>query len=181
MIRGPFYMKEDIAVPLSRVPRWGGHSQHEWSVLQHELAVSICIYEVTGSKRAAAAGLGHDNHETITGDIPTPLGWHLGYEAVKRTKEDVQTAIHTTLGIPESVWPSSYEETVKEADLAGLLVEKQRLLVPEPQSWERAAPDQKWMLAYYDAMDELLGMSPASQVDMYVSEYVRLVTSVGGA
>lgn len=72
----------DIAISLSRMPRFSGHGRVWWSVLDHSLYVSH-LAESTGRelwpnspnmpRALALAGLLHDAHESMTCDVPTPF------------------------------------------------------------------------------------------------------------
>lgn len=71
----------DIAVGLSRQPRFGGQTTRWWSVLDHTLFCDELLqsrhrqYHGWGdlSSRYRLAVLLHDAHEALTGDIPSPL------------------------------------------------------------------------------------------------------------
>jgi hypothetical protein len=178
VITGPFSMIRDLAHPLSLTARYVGHTHEPWSVAAHSVAVARTIEAVTGDAAAAAAGLLHDAHEAVIGDIPTPAAWAIGYDAVKAVKEQVQAAIHRALQIPVNKHPSAYKEYVDSADHAALHVEKQLLMVPEPRLWAVPVPDHDWMLAMFQEVRDLLGKEFAFGVraaDIFVYEYARLV------
>lgn len=79
----------DIAVGLSRQPRFGGQTLQWWSVLDHSLFCDALVRSdlaergyppVAGAyddaeslRRCRLAVLLHDAHEALTGDVPTPL------------------------------------------------------------------------------------------------------------
>jgi hypothetical protein len=73
----------DIAVGLSRQPRFAGQTRRQWSVLDHTLFGDELIkLEPTWNREAPApaglrgfrlAWLLHDAHEAITGDVPTDV------------------------------------------------------------------------------------------------------------
>lgn len=68
----------DIAISLSRLPRFLGHTRIPYSVAAH----SLFVYDLAratpglhGHARASfsAAALLHDGHEAYLGDVPTPV------------------------------------------------------------------------------------------------------------
>jgi hypothetical protein len=61
----------DIAIGLSRIPRWAGATVRPWSVLQHSLAVGSLLSAENPVVHLAA--LVHDMEEVATGDIPSPF------------------------------------------------------------------------------------------------------------
>jgi len=65
----------DIALSLSRIPRFGGHTRRWWSVLDHSVFVYLLAVEM--DKREyhdlSLALLLHDAHETMTGDVPSDV------------------------------------------------------------------------------------------------------------
>jgi hypothetical protein len=66
----------DIAVSLSRQPRFAGHCRRWWSVLDHSLFCDELVKrEDFGDKinHARLAMLLHDAHESVTADVPTDM------------------------------------------------------------------------------------------------------------
>ena len=63
----------DIALVLSRTPRWAGHTREFLSVGQHSINVSLLVKEYGGSGRDQMIGLLHDATEAYMCDIPSPL------------------------------------------------------------------------------------------------------------
>lgn len=65
----------DIAVGLSRIPRWAGATIRgsEWSVLHHVLACGRLARRAKFSPEAVLFAYLHDMEEMATGDIPTPF------------------------------------------------------------------------------------------------------------
>lgn len=61
----------DIAVALSRQPRFAGHCRRWWSVLDHTLFCDDLARGTAAQLRLAL--LLHDAHEAITADIPTDV------------------------------------------------------------------------------------------------------------
>jgi len=64
---------EDIALALSRIPRFGGHCRTPWSVLQHSLVCEQIARNDGRTKMTRLIALLHDAHEALTGDVPSPL------------------------------------------------------------------------------------------------------------
>ena len=64
---------EDIALSLSRLPRFAGHTRRPWSVLQHSFVVERMAQLDGESSQVRLVALMHDWHESITGDVPSPM------------------------------------------------------------------------------------------------------------
>lgn len=64
--------ESDIALSLSRQPRFAGMTRRWWSVLDHSLYVAKLAILDRLEPRVVVAALLHDAHE-FTGDIPTPF------------------------------------------------------------------------------------------------------------
>ena len=64
--------ESDIALSLSRQPRFAGMTRRWWSVLDHSIYVAELAIRDGESPRVVVAALLHDAHE-FTGDIPTPF------------------------------------------------------------------------------------------------------------
>lgn len=154
-IFGPFTPRRDIAHPLSLLARFVGHTSVPWSVASHSICVALTIRDVKFGDNGVGAGLMHDAHEAVIGDIPTPLGRALG-PVMKIIKCEIQNAIHEELEITPSRWPSSFADWIHSADSAALLVEKQMLMLPEPRDWGVTSPGQEWLLAYHDNFCKLV-------------------------
>jgi len=77
-----------VAQTLARIPRFNGHHDHNYSVAHHSVAGAMALEEA-GRDDAALLFLVHDAHETILGDIPSPLKRHLGedFRAYERRLE----------------------------------------------------------------------------------------------
>ena len=92
---------EDIAVALSRIARFNGHTDRfitPYSVAEHSIHVSKLV-----PQRLAAAALMHDAAEAYLGDVISPLKKLLpGYVALyKRTEEAIAQKWDLDLGHPE--------------------------------------------------------------------------------
>lgn len=118
---------EDIAIGLSRTPRWGGHSVWEWplSVAQH----SIQVLELAKARSPQGlavplqrAALLHDASEGLMAFDPiSPVKPFLGpgYQALDAR---LQAAIHVRYGLPASL-PADWIAMIKDADKASAAAE----------------------------------------------------------
>jgi len=157
-IFGPFDVKRDLAKPLSVVNRCGGHADYLWPVAIHSVAVARTIESMTKDPAAAFAGLMHDAHECVIGDILTPVARYIGYEQVNKLKSEVQTAVEQRLNIrPEfSALNPANVEYIRLADLAALHIERQLFLVPSPRDWGYPVPPNEWLRTMYGHMREMV-------------------------
>ncbi len=169
-IFGRYTMEVDLAKCLDEIVRCGGHASVRWTVAQHSVAVGLAMLAITRSHSAAAAGLLHDAHEAIIGDITTPVALEIGYDKVKAVKVDVQAAIEQRLAIPQHAWPSSWVNSVRKADAAALHIERQLFLVPTPRPWAYAEPTAAWTQALYDATLQVQASS-YSGAELFTSFY----------
>lgn len=62
---------ERLAGPLARINRFAGRTPQPWSVAAHSLVVAS-ILQPLYSSGIACAGLFHDAHEALLGDVTTP-------------------------------------------------------------------------------------------------------------
>jgi hypothetical protein len=133
----------DIAVSLSRQPRFAGHCRRWWSVLDHTLFGADLLHadgdEAYPTLRLA--WLLHDAHEAITGDIPTTFKT----ESMRWAQGDLDTRIHRAFYTSDNCWHSE----VKAIDKRCLTAEA--YVVGPPQANEHleafgwtAGVDDQW-------------------------------------
>lgn len=67
------YDTPDILVPLSRIPRYNGHTAQHYSVLTHTIAGYMAMKQRNEVHDACGAFLIHDFHEAFLGDITYPM------------------------------------------------------------------------------------------------------------
>ncbi len=117
---------EDIAIGLSRTPRWGGHSVWEWpmSVAQH----SILVLEIMRARgrpladRLQLAALLHDASEGLMAFDPiSPVKPFLG-DGYKALDARLQAVIHVRYGLPAQL-PADWIAPIKDADRASAAAE----------------------------------------------------------
>lgn len=107
----------DMAIGLSRIPRFGGQTLLPWTVGQHLLACAAFA-----RKRYPIAGLElhvllHDAHEAMTSDIPT--SWKT--PDMRTLQKDLDRRIYASLALP---LPDRFEAAnIAEIDRELLLAE----------------------------------------------------------
>lgn len=177
---GRFNFLKDVVYPLAGLPRYVRHASLDWMVAIHSVCVARTIERVTGSKAEAAGGLLHDLHESIIGDIATPVARAIGYNMVKAVQADIQFALENKLNVPDNLRPINLVHW-KVADAAALLVEKQLFHPPEPRAWGVPEPESIWMQTMYDVVLEAMDYNQHRDGGelVFVSEWNRLVSPVG--
>jgi uncharacterized protein len=114
----------DIAVALSRAPRYAGHSRCTYSVAQHSYFASIYA-----PKPFALEALLHDATEAYTGDITRPLKRILG-----PVFADIEKRIHFAIAERFRI-PKKISAEVKVIDDRLLATERRDLLGKPPIPW----------------------------------------------
>ncbi|WP_241900029.1 hydrolase [Deinococcus sp. UR1] len=126
--------EHDIAIALSRQPRFGGHTTRPYSVAQHSLAVAHLLTVTGQTPTVILQGLLHDATEAYVVDVPRPLKAMLPeYKAIEGR---VWSAIAKAFDVPEELDPE-----VKWADEEALKHEAAFLLPGGPQGWGYVIPD----------------------------------------
>lgn len=149
----------DIAHALSNICRYGGHANRFYSVAEHSVRVSEVV-ERTHPEHAFAA-LMHDATEAYVGDVPRPLKALLGpvyaaLEAKAWAAICVKFAINPFL-----------HESVKAADNAVLLAERDVLLETPPIPWT-------WAAGLVPADVRIYGYAPNIARDEFIERYREL-------
>jgi len=114
---------DDIAIPLSRIPRFNGHTNYSWTVAEHSMLVAeLCSFDKDCQKLA----LVHDAHEAFIGDITRPVKQVLG-KKFKDFENKIQFALLKRLGIEDYL--DKTMKTVKHYDDMALAMEGNELMV----------------------------------------------------
>jgi uncharacterized protein len=130
----------DITRSLSRLVRFNGHTEEQYTVAQHSVLVArIAATELGGTYGAPpafrAAALLHDAHEAYMGDIVRPVAALPGLEAsIAQLKARLQRAIHVAFGLPE-VLPDEWRAAIHAADMIALATEQRDLMRKPPREW----------------------------------------------
>lgn len=114
----------DIAVALSRVPRFVGHTHHFYSVAEHSILVSELSRRRTDSERIKLLALLHDAAEAYTSDIPTPVKQFLK-PAIKDIENKIQTAIYKRFNLDPPT--KEEQEYIKSLDTKAFNIEDKYL------------------------------------------------------
>lgn len=107
----------DIAVSLSRMARYCGHTKEFYSVAQHSVLVAQQVYLQTGNTKQALAGLLHEAPECygmsdIHGTFKRSLGKH-----ARKVIKDYEARIFVALGLdPELPEVIDYVDSMLLAD-----------------------------------------------------------------
>ena len=114
---------EAIAIGLSNICRFGGHTSVFYSVAQHSVLVSELL-----PPSLALQGLMHDAHEAFLGEIPSPLKALLpDYQALEQR---IERAVRAWCDLPSTLHPA-----VKAADLVALATERRDLMPQDAHDW----------------------------------------------
>jgi uncharacterized protein len=132
---------EEVAHSLARINRFAGHTREAYSVAQHSVHVSWQC-----SPEHALIGLLHDAHESVMGDITSPVKmalraidpyahYHWG-EAFEQFEKRLVSAFMARFATNQTPlgW-TRLPSDVKRADLIMLAIERRDLLGPESQPW----------------------------------------------
>ena len=118
---------DDVAIPLSKLTRWGGTAR-DWTVLDHSILVyNLCWDFGYDSDSVLEAALFHDAHEFVLGDIPRT--WKPVISGYAEAQLRVQAAIEAALGLRHP--NQKVLEVVKEFDDMALAAEGKVVLPPE--------------------------------------------------
>lgn len=158
----------DLAIGLSRAPRWGGHSSSVYPVSAHSIFVSRLLPD-----SLKLQGLLHDGSEAYLADLPSPFKSLL--PDYKKLEMRLMLAIADRFKFP---WPLG--ELVKAADAVALYEERKRLF-PDRYSYDiptaiitqfpglnqKALSDWDWGM--------WLDVSPHNHAERFVAEFNEIV------
>jgi 5'-deoxynucleotidase YfbR-like HD superfamily hydrolase len=176
---------QDVAFSLANINRFCGHAVRPYSVAEHSLVVVTIMQEHFGvtSPSVLLAGLLHDAHECLTGDLTQPMKQVIG-PAWQFEEDRIQRTVLRRFG----VWTAfcSAHELIKNADLLALSSEHAQLMnhgdMPwtvttshPPLKWLSLAEGaehtwHEWMQAFVDRFNELTQARAAQALDAHITD-----------
>lgn len=123
-----------IARSLSRIPRFGGHGRRNLTVAEHSIIVAAWYAESNRphAMRHARWALLHDAHESVLGDMMTPLKEALGCLRLKELALQFDRALAEAEGFN---YDSLDIEGIKRADMDVLMAEARLYMPSEGREW----------------------------------------------
>lgn len=123
----------DLATSLSRLPRFLGNTKAgtPYSVAQHSLLVLRILEDQGQPSTILRAGLLHDAHEALMGDIPTPIKAALG-EPMRALEGRLQAAVFRRFGLSMTL---AHHPLLSWADRVALHSERRDLLAESEWPW----------------------------------------------
>lgn len=179
---------DPIASTLARNCRFNGALRDDALVIWHSVAdhcvlVSALLEVDSGDARLALAGLLHDAHEALIGDVPTPVKHWFG---IGDQEKDLEIRVLDSFGLHDL--PGKVLHAIKTADAFALRVEVNLLgLRPEVFGFDPDAQREWWPMdrRFCDAHGLLQPTAdmPLAQVlkgsrDRFLGAYQRLSAAV---
>lgn len=136
----------DISRSLSLTYRFNGMTRRPISVAEHSLNVVDIMERTMGISNPGAllAGLMHDAHEFITGDLPSPMKAVVG-DAWRNTETHVQRQVLKRFGL----WTEyiTHRHEIGHADMTALSTERAQLLPQHERAWPcmNSHPPVEWI------------------------------------
>ena len=136
-LRGPIspVTVTDVANQLAKICRFGGATREFYSVAQHSVVVSEIVLDVTRNARLAFWALMHDDHELVTGDIPSPAKRLMELGKIERIQTKASYRLRAGLGLPPNGPTLADQKIITSADMMALALEQRDLMAPAQRSW----------------------------------------------
>ena len=120
---------EVIAHSLAQINRFTGHAIRPESVAEHSSFVSDILKGMGLPPIAQLAGLMHDAHECLCGDVASPIKWTLG-TAWLSLENPLALLMRKHYGLQAAY--TGYRDAIKRADLIALATERRDLTFFDP-------------------------------------------------
>ncbi len=146
----------DVAHALSLTCRFGGNCDRFYSVAEHTTHVARTLMDRGYGSAVALAGLHHDDHEYLLGDLPTPLKKLLGaayYDLIP----PIDKVICDRFGVNPFLMQCP---SVKDADHWMMHIEARELMVSRGERNYGAVP--RW---YLPMSPTTLGAAPPDVIE----------------
>lgn len=142
---------ETLAHSLAQINRFTGHCHRPYSVAEHSLLVAEIIERAGYGSLAALAGLMHDAHEALSGDVTSPVKREMrrhatsmafearqlpearAYSDFDRVEAAAESAVRARFGL--IVISRHFEALVGAADMQALATERRDLMPEHPEKW----------------------------------------------
>lgn len=110
----------DLVMHMGRESRWGGVGSKEYKVGHHSRLVSLIWVKAGFPLDKLIYAQIHDDHESYTGDIPTPVKRLLG-EKILELQGHIDARIYQFLGLPPP--DAETRRMIKLCDAVALTIE----------------------------------------------------------
>lgn len=118
----------DILHNLSKEQRFSNALNQSWSVLQHEILVTIMVSMDQGTKKECFCALHHDSSEAYMHDIATPL------KDLLPEYKKLEGQLNRVISEKFNVWLTPMASIVKDKDRLAMQVED-LLFSDKPSNW----------------------------------------------
>jgi uncharacterized protein len=115
----------EIANSLAQINRFNGHASRPYSVAEHSLLVADLAQQEGVPPIVQLAALMHDAHESITGDISSPVKWTVGL-AWEVFEHRIAAEFHNAFGLRSAM--HSHRASIKRWDLIAMATERRDLM-----------------------------------------------------
>lgn len=154
---GRFDFIEDVVRELAAINRMKGSTPvfqpgRGWGVAIHSVACARVARKLELGVNVEAALLRHDQHESVTGDIPTPIAKYIDYAKIGALKEEVQDCLDVLEDVPYEARPAQHRSIVKAIDITALHIERQFFMAPGAMEWTYPVPIPLYSQAMYDTV-----------------------------
>lgn len=127
--RQPQYTIESLAHQLAQINRYTGATRRPYSVAEHSLLCADLAADAGHSPLVQLCCLLHDAHEAITGDMASPVKWHLREAWAAFENPHAHTLRQHFHLLTAFV---AYRRVIHHCDLVALATERRELLPYDP-------------------------------------------------
>ncbi len=151
-----------------------------WAVAIHSVAMERVADKLGFDHCTRLAILEHDKHESVTGDIPTPIARRIGYTAIEELKREVQAELDEQQGIPHEARAPQYTSIINILDTVALHEERHFFMSPSVIPWEYPEPQSLYTQPMFDVIKEILaeGEHKDGGFESYMAAYEYLRSKI---